>query len=38
MILDTNIVIYGIPLVTRNENDFKHIAGLDLRNPLVIVP
>jgi len=25
-------------MVTRNENDFKHIAGLDLRNTFVIVP
>jgi predicted nucleic acid-binding protein len=24
---------YDIPLVTRNGDDFKHIAGLDLRNP-----
>ena len=38
MILDTNIIIYEIPLVTRNEDDFKHIAGLDLRNPFAIMP
>ena len=24
---------YEIPLITRNEDDFKHIDGLDLRNP-----
>ena len=24
---------YGVPLVTRNVDDFKHIPGLDLRNP-----
>ena len=29
---------YDIPLVTRNEDDFKHIAGLDLRNPFAITP
>ena len=23
----------GVPLVTRNVDDYKHIAGLDLRNP-----
>jgi predicted nucleic acid-binding protein len=29
---------YDIPLVTRNETDFKHIAGLELRNPFGISP
>lgn len=29
---------YDIPLVTRNEADFKHIAGLDLRNPFALTP
>ena len=29
---------YHIPLVTRNEDDFKHIPGQDLRNPFVITP
>ena len=29
---------YDIPLVTRNESDFKHIAGLDLRNPFAVSP
>ncbi len=24
---------YGVPLVTRNEGDFKHIAGLQIINP-----
>lgn len=29
---------YGIPLVTRNDADFRHIAELDLRNPFVTSP
>lgn len=29
---------YGLPLVTRNTDDFKHIAGLDLRNPFATAP
>lgn len=29
---------YEIPLVTRNEDDFRHIIGLDLRNPFAIMP
>ncbi len=29
---------YNIPLVTRNEADFKHIGGLDLRNPFATPP
>jgi len=37
-IIAATAVANGIPLVTRNEDDFKHIAGLDLRNPFVIVP
>jgi hypothetical protein len=24
---------YGVPLVTRNEGDFKHIVGLQVINP-----
>ena len=24
---------YGLPLVTRNADDFKHIAALELMNP-----
>jgi len=28
----------NIPLVTRNEDDFKHIPGLDLRNPFATTP
>ena len=24
---------YGVPLVTRNEGDFKHITGLQVINP-----
>ena len=28
----------NIPLVTRNEDDFKHIPGLDLRNPFANTP
>jgi predicted nucleic acid-binding protein len=27
---------YGVPLVTRNEDDFKHIAGLQLINPFAM--
>jgi len=37
-IIAATAVAYGIPLVTRNEDDFKHIAGLNLRNPFAIVP
>jgi hypothetical protein len=33
MLSDTNI-----PLVIRNEDDFKHIPGLDLRNPFATTP
>lgn len=29
---------YNIPLVTRNQDDFKHIPGLDLRNTIPITP
>lgn len=29
---------YGLPLVTRNTDDFKHIDGLDLRNPYATAP
>lgn len=27
---------YAVPLVTRNEGDFKHIAGLQIINPFAI--
>lgn len=37
-IIAATAMAYGIPLVTRNEEDFKHIAGLDLRNPFSIMP
>lgn len=29
---------YGVPLVTRNVNDFKHIPGLEIINPFVSQP
>jgi predicted nucleic acid-binding protein len=29
---------YGVPLVTRNDSDFKHIAGLVLINPFATLP
>ena len=37
-IIAATAVTYGIPLVTRNEDDFNHIPGLDLRNPFAISP
>ncbi len=44
VLLDSNIVIsaaseptpeivHGLPLVTRNVDDFKHVTGLELVNP-----
>ena len=29
---------YDVPLVTRNTDDFKHIDGLDVRNPFATAP
>ncbi len=29
---------YGVPLVTRNDSDFKHIAGLAIINPFAVPP
>ena len=37
-IIAATAIASGIPLVTRNEDDFKHIPGLDLRNPFAIEP
>lgn len=37
-IIAATAVVYDIPLVTRNVDDFKHIPGLDLRNPFAITP
>lgn len=37
-IIAATAVAYGIPLMTRNKDDFNHITGLDLRNRFVIVP
>ncbi len=32
-IIAATALVYHLPLVTRNEDDFSHIADLDLRNP-----
>jgi hypothetical protein len=37
-IIAATAMTHGIPLVTRNEDDFKHIAGLDLKNPFANSP
>jgi toxin FitB len=37
-IIAATAIAYNIPLVTRNEDDFKHISGLDLRNPFADTP
>jgi predicted nucleic acid-binding protein len=37
MLLDSNILI-DLPLVTRNEEDFKHLTGLRVVNPFASTP
>ena len=37
-IIAATALAYNIPLVTRNADDYKHISGLDLRNPFAISP
>lgn len=32
-VIAATALIYGLPLVTRNERDFQHIAGLEVINP-----
>lgn len=37
-IIAATALVYEVPLVTRNKDDFKHIDGLDLRNPFPVAP
>jgi predicted nucleic acid-binding protein len=32
-IIAATALVHGLTLVTRNVDDFKHIAGLELENP-----
>jgi toxin FitB len=34
-IIAATALVHNLPLVTRNETDFKHVAGLRVINPFV---
>jgi predicted nucleic acid-binding protein len=35
-IIAATALVYGVPLITRNEGDFKHIPSLRVINPFVV--
>lgn len=37
-IIAATALVHNLPLVTRNVDDFKHIAGLEIRNPFAEPP
>lgn len=37
-IIGATALEYGVPLVTRNVEDFKHIPGLQIINPFATLP